>query len=68
VQADQVVSGGQEHSMIELVGDRAGHVLERDEINDVVVLVEISFDLDRRAVVVAVQPLTAITFISDEMP
>jgi hypothetical protein len=54
--------------MIELVGDRAGHVLERDEINDVVVFVEIIFDLDRRAVVVAMQPLTAITFVSDEMP
>ncbi len=41
--------------MIELVGDRPGHVLERDEIDHVVVRVEVPLDLDRRAVVVAVQ-------------
>ena len=53
--------------MIELVDDRPRHVLERDEVDDVVVRVQVSLNLDGRPVVVAVQPLAVVAVIRDEV-
>ncbi len=54
--------------MVELIRDRAGQVLESDEVDHVVVLVKIVLDLDRRPVVVAVETLAMVAVIGDEMP
>ena len=53
--------------MIELIGDRPGHVLEGDEVHHVVVRVEVPFHLDGRPVVVAVDPFATISLVRDEM-
>jgi len=68
VEMDQGTAGRQEHPMIDLVDDAAGQVLQRDEIEDVVILVEVVFHLDGRPVVVAVDPLALVSGVGDEVP
>ena len=57
---DDRVLGREQHVVVEFVGDLLRPLLERDEVEDVVVLLQRPFDLDRGAVVVAVQPLALV--------
>src|SRR5262249_2150196 len=54
--------------MIQLVDDRLRQVLQRDEIDDVVVLVEVAFHFDGRPIVMAVDPLALVALIGDKVP
>ena len=54
--------------MVELVGDDASHILESDEVDHVVIGIELAFDLDGRAIVMAVDSLAVIPVVRDEMP
>ena len=64
---DQGALGGQEHPVVELVDDPAGQVLERDEVEDVMVLVELVFHLDGRPIVMAVDSLALAAGVGDEV-
>ncbi len=57
----------QHHAVVEFIGDRLGPVLERNEIEDVAVIVELALNFDGGAVVVAVQAFTLVTFVADEV-
>src|SRR5690606_15421264 len=57
----------QQHLVIDLVHQPPHDPLQRDEVEDVAVLVQLALDLDPRAVVVAVQPL-ALVAVGDEVP
>ena len=57
----------EEHPVVDLVDDAAGQVLQRDEVEDVVVLVELAFDLHGGTIVVAVEPLALVPFVADEV-
>ena len=57
----------QQHVMIERVGDRLERVAQSDEVDDVLVLVQRSFDLRPHAVVVAVQRLADVPVVRDEV-
>ena len=67
VQPDVAAAGRQHHPVVQLVDDRLRQVLERDEVDDVVVLVEVALDLDGRPIVMAVDPLALIALIGDEV-
>ncbi len=53
--------------MVEFVGDELGPLLQRDEIEYVIILVQDAFDLDRGPVVVAMQPFALVAFVADEV-
>jgi hypothetical protein len=57
----------EQHPVVKLIRDQASQVLESDEVDHVVILVELVLHLDRRPVIVAVEPLAVITVIGDEM-
>jgi hypothetical protein len=53
--------------VVELARDVAGDVAQGDEVEDVMVLVQVVLDLDRRPVVVAVDPLALVAREGDEV-
>src|SRR5262245_29049341 len=62
------VLGRKQHAVIEFVRDRPRAVFQRDEIEDVVVVVERPIDFHGHAVVVPVQPFAFAAVVGDEMP
>ena len=53
--------------VIQLDDDRSQGVAQREEVDDVMVLVERSLDLGRHAIIMPVQPLAGIAVEGDEV-
>src|SRR5262249_39282677 len=68
LQQNDAVARRQHHAVIQLVGNCLGAVLQRDEVEYVIVLVQRPLDLDGDAVVVAMQALALVAFVADEVP
>src|SRR6516225_368441 len=65
--ANQTALRGQEHAVVELIGNRLRKLLEGYEIKDVVVLVQAAGDIDGRPIVMAVQAFTLASGIGNEV-
>lgn len=65
---DEVAARRDQHVVVEGIRQLAHDVLEGDEIENVIVLVERGFDFHGHAIVVAVQALTIVAAVRDEMP
>ena len=57
----------QHHAMIEFIGDGLGALFKSDKVEDVMIGVQIAFDFDAGAIVVAVQTFALVAFVADEM-
>jgi hypothetical protein len=67
-EVDDRVFRRQHHAMVEIFGDRFRQFLQGDEVEDVKrARIEVAFDLDGGAVVVAVQAFAAVAFEADEV-
>lgn len=64
---DQRVMQREQHAMIETIANKAQDFLQRDEVEDVVVVIQPALKRRGRAVVVAVQGLALIAFIRNEV-
>jgi hypothetical protein len=53
--------------VIQLIGDAPGPLLESAEIEDVIIIVQLSLDFDGRPVVVAMKPFAPVALVTDEM-
>src|SRR5919202_1972046 len=67
LQRDQRVIAGQQHAVIELITDLAHQAFDRDEVEDVVILVGLTYETDRGAIVMAVQGFAQTAIIRNKV-
>src|SRR5262249_40922279 len=62
------VAKRQQHAVVEFISDGFGPEFKRDEVEHVLVGIEVAFDFDGGAIIMAMQSFTLVTFVADEMP